>query len=373
MRIASYNVENMFLRPKAFDQATGKGNREVLEAYSNLTELLEKRSYAKDRKQILKLLGKLGLRKSDSSEYAELRRPRGKLLLRRKGGRVELVPKGRGDWIGWVELKKDAVNEQATRNTAAVIADVNADVLAVVEAENRPALTRFNENVLELGFARKTRAWRYRHVMLVDGNDERGIDVGLMTKKRFPIERVRSHVDDATSRGTQIFSRDCPEFEVALPGGGSLLMLVNHFKSKGYGSPASSNAKRKRQAEQVAAIYKRRRRQGWDRIVVAGDLNDTPGSRPLKPLIEETTLKDASRHPGFDWGERRGTYGGGNQQIDYMLLSPELYKAIEAGGVNRKGIWHGPRTRNPWQMLPTLTQEIEAASDHAAIWVELNL
>jgi endonuclease/exonuclease/phosphatase family metal-dependent hydrolase len=373
MRIASYNLENMFLRPKAFDQGGRQGNRAVLEAYSDLIGLLEKSSYARDRQRILQLLDRLDLKDSDSSEYAELRRPRGDLLLRRRSGRVELVPKGRADWIGWVELKRDAVDEQATRNTAAVIADVDADVLAVVEAESRPALIRFNENVLEQGFAKKVSAWRYRHAMLVDGNDERGIDVGLMTKRRFPIERVRSHVDDVARGNTQIFSRDCPEFEVELPRGDPLLVLVNHFKSKGYGGQASSNAKRKVQAKRVAEIYKQRRRQGWERIVVAGDLNDTPGSRPLAPLLEETTLRNAAEHRRFQWGERRGTYGGGNQQIDYLLLSPALYKAMEAGGVNRKGIWHGSRTSNPWQMLPTLTQEIEAASDHAAIWVDLDL
>lgn len=371
MRVSSYNVENMFRRPKALDPRTRSTNKSVLEAYSELIVLLEKPTYAKDRKRILKLLGKLGLEKSDEGAFAVLRRPRGRLLLRRRDGSVELVPDGRGDWVGWVELKRDAINETATRNTAAVISEVNADVLAVVEAEDRPALLRFNENVLERGFERKADAWRYRHVMLIDGNDERGIDVGLMTKEGFPIRRMCSHVDDKTSAGREIFSRDCPEYEVETPDGGSLLVLVNHFKSKGYGSPRSSNAKRKLQAERVAEIYQERRKEGWQRIVIAGDLNDTSESKPLAPLIEKTDLRDAGEHETFEWGERAGTYQGSNQQIDYLLLSPALYKSIEAGGAHRGGIWHGSRTRDPWKMLPTLTKEIEAASDHAAIWVDL--
>jgi hypothetical protein len=57
----------------------------------------------------------------------------------------------------------------------------------------------------------------------------------------------------------------------------------------------------------------------------------------------------------------------------YLLLSPALFGKVKAGGVDRKGLWHGPRTQNPWEMLPTLTEEQEAASDHAAIWVELDL
>lgn len=373
MRVTSYNVENMFRRPTALNPRERDKNQGVLEAYSSLIVLLEKSSYSKDGEQILALLDKLGLKHSDSSKYAVLRRPRGKLLLRRKSGQVELVPEGRNDWVGWVELTKEAVDEEATRNTARVIGEVNADVLAVVEAEDRPALMRFNENVLKPVFGRRAGAWRYRHLMLLDGNDERGIDVGLMTKEGFAIDRLRSHVDDESSGGTQIFSRDCAEYEVETPDGGSVLMMVNHFKSKGYGSQASSNAKRKRQAERVAEIYEERRKEGTDRIVIAGDLNDTPDSKPLAPLVQATDLKDAGAHKGFDWGDSNGTYAGSKDQIDYLLLSPALFKAVEAGGVNRRGIWKKSNLGDDEKMLPTLTKEIEAASDHAAIWVDLNV
>ena len=52
----------------------------------------------------------------------------------------------------------------------------------------------------------------------------------------------------------------------------------------------------------------------------------------------------------------------------------EATRAVDApqGGITRKGLWHGPRVRDPWEMLSTLTSQIEAASDHAAIWVELD-
>src|SRR5437773_870695 len=78
---------------------------------------------------------------------------------------------------------------------------------------------------------------RYPHVMVIDGNDDRGIDVGLMS--RFPIGSMRSHVDDIEN-GSLIFSRDCPEYEIALPSGSTLLVLVNHLKSKGFGRQADS-------------------------------------------------------------------------------------------------------------------------------------
>jgi endonuclease/exonuclease/phosphatase family metal-dependent hydrolase len=371
MRIASYNVENMFRRPKAlFDPKTKKANRGVLDAYAALTRLLEQESYEGDREEILERLRELGLERADENEFAVLRKIRGRLLRRPRdsGEPVEVVAEGRGDWVGWVELKKEVIDAEATRNTAAVMAEVDPDVLAVIEVEDRPTLERFNEYVLKPVTDKAGAAWTFGHAMLIDGNDERGIDVGVLSKDGFPIGRMRSHVNEE-EKGSPVFSRDCAEYEVPTPDGGSLLLMVNHFKSKMGGG----EERRKLQAERVAKIYGERRKEGWDRIVIAGDLNDTPKSEPLEPLLAKTDLKDAGAHKGFAWGERNGTFETGNDQFDYLLLSPALSQRFQAGGVNRKGIWHGSKVKNPWAMLPTLTKEDQAASDHAAIWVELDL
>jgi hypothetical protein len=143
--------------------------------------------------------------------------------------------------------------------------------------------------------------------MLIDGNDDRGIDVGLFTRPNFPVEWIASHVDDAID-GRTIFSRDCAEFMVRVSDTKRILILVNHFKSKGYGSQAESNARRKVQAQRVAEIYNQRRAEGVELIAVVGDLNDTPASDPLKPLLVDTDLKDIFQHPEFDDGGRPGTF-----------------------------------------------------------------
>jgi hypothetical protein len=59
--------------------------------------------------------------------------------------------------------------------TAQVTHDLGADIQAVVEAENEPSLDRFNTDLL---------AGQYDHVMLIDGNDTRGIDVGILTSPK---------------------------------------------------------------------------------------------------------------------------------------------------------------------------------------------
>lgn len=383
MKIASFNVENMFRRAVVLNQENWKDGKPILEAYSGLTELLQQPVYSDpDKGRILDLLENLGLlsfegkgsakkaKFAEDNKWVWLRRSRGQLVSVHRDGTIEVVANGRGDWIGWLELKREEVNEQATRNTAAVIADMDPDILAVVEAEDRPALVRFNENVLKLdqGLDKS-----FAHIMLIDGNDERGIDVGLLAKKDFPVDSMRSHVDDPGPGGEPVFSRDCPEYEFEV-GGERLLLMVNHFKSKGFGKASTSNARREAQAKQVAAIYNERIKEGWKNIVVLGDLNDTPDSGPLAPLLTKTDLKDASLANGWVWGEREGTFKGGKKEkIDYLLLSPALFAKVKAGGVDRKGLWHGDRTQNPWELLPSLTKEEEAASDHAAIWVDVEM
>jgi hypothetical protein len=69
MRIASYNVENLFRRPVALNQATWAEGRPILEAYGELQNLLEKASYsATDKTRIVALLTTLGLLRSDESQ-----------------------------------------------------------------------------------------------------------------------------------------------------------------------------------------------------------------------------------------------------------------------------------------------------------------
>src|SRR5262245_24317523 len=128
----------MFQRPRAFfDPSTGKARNEMLEAYTQLTLLLEKDSYeAGDRTRTVEHPTTLGIDREDKSEFAVLRKTRGALLKRPEDQSepVEVIAKGRADWTGWVELEKEAIDSVATENTAAIIADVDPDVLAVVEA-----------------------------------------------------------------------------------------------------------------------------------------------------------------------------------------------------------------------------------------------
>lgn len=347
------------------NQSDWSDGKKILTQFSKLNVIIAKSSYSTaDKNAIVAGLTELGLANSDESKFVILRQNRGKLVKRPATG-LEVVADGRDEWIGWLALKTEAVNEVATRMTAQVICDVNADILAVIEAEDRIALKRFNAQLLTpLGAD-------YEGIMLIDGNDERGIDVGLFTKSGNRVESIVSHVDDSNGQKT-IFCRDCPEYLVRTPSNETILVLINHFKSKGYGTTAASNSRRKAEADRVRQIYDQRRSEGVSLIVVVGDLNDTPNSDPLSPLLGNgSDLKDITQHPTFVSDGRPGTYANGtaSNKIDYLLCSPDLFNRVTAGGIFRKGVWGGVNG-TLFPHYPQMTTAEHAASDHAALWAD---
>lgn len=371
MRLGSFNVENLFERPKALNLDSWAEGRPILAAHARVNELIQNDPYSEaDKAEMLTLLEQLGLLRSDTARYVRLRKIRGAFLRRAKTGEVSVVATGRTSWIGWVELITEPITQRAMEHTAMVIRDVGADVLAVVEAESRPLLATFTRTLLD-----RVGGTPYAQVMLIDGNDDRGIDVGLLTRPGYPILDIRTHIFDVDAIGP-VFSRDCAEYHLGTPEGERLVVLVNHLKSKGYGSPGDVTGakRRRRQAERIAAVYAGLRAEGLTHVAVVGDLNDDPSSAALAPLLQ-TDLRDISTHEAFDFGTRKGTFGSENEtgKIDYVLLSPALFARARGGAVFRKGVYRGPRTKNPWEIYPTLTSEVDAASDHAAIYADIDL
>jgi endonuclease/exonuclease/phosphatase family metal-dependent hydrolase len=371
MRIATYNVENLFTRARALNMDTWAEGRHILEAFAEINGLFEEETYSVvDKRRMLALMKVLGIdKKDDGGGYVTLRQNRGRLIKRSTLGGAELVANGRNEWSGWVEMKSDLVNEAATRNSAQVVRDVNADVIGVVECESRAALVQFSDKLLPAVGGRS-----YTEKMLVDGNDTRGIDVGLMTRSGYKIGWMRSHVDDKSSSGYPVFSRDCPEFAIWTPSGATVWVLQNHFKSRGYGSQHASDARRWLQAETVRTIYERLKLEGAEYVAVMGDLNDAAGSDTLSPLLRDSDLKDCATHPRFMSDGRVGTYkdGHANDQLDYILLSPKLYERVSQGGIWRKGVWGG-KNGKLWEIYPEMKTSYEAASDHACLWCDVEV
>jgi endonuclease/exonuclease/phosphatase family metal-dependent hydrolase len=389
LRLATFNVENLFDRAKALNTTTWAEGRPILQAFDQFNTLANQTSYSDADKQAmlaaletLKVLqrtpaGSLRLNRNPFNAWALLRENRGDFLKQPRSGDVQIVASGRSDWIGWAELISETVNETAVRMTAAVITEVDANVLCVVEAEDRPSLVRMNIELLHD---------QYGHIMLVDGNDPRGIDIGLLCDARIEVVSIRSHVDvpDPEGTGRPLFSRDCPVYQLRLADGSDLWLLLNHLKSQSFTS-RDPDPLRSRQSTEVRAIYDRLRAEGARLIAVMGDFNkgptnDQPPQHPtLEPLLgPDSPLVDATTLPGFDLGPRPGTFQSCSlrNRLDYILLSPELADVATGGGIFRKGLWGTPTNKNPpqdWTVFPQIKKAIHAASDHAAVWIDLNL
>jgi len=53
-------------------------------------------------------------------------------------------------------------------------------------------------------------------------------------------------------------------------------------------------------------------------------------------------------------------------------LSPNLFANVTSAGVFRKGAWGGTNG-DRWPIFDTMTHKVHQASDHAAVWADIDL
>jgi endonuclease/exonuclease/phosphatase family metal-dependent hydrolase len=369
IKFATYNLENLFQRPAAMSGEHDADGQKAIEDHALANSIIRKDVYSDDDKaKLVRLSKKYGWHKLNppSNALVLFQKIRGKLFQTPQGGALTVVAKGRADWTGWFELRKQDVKWLATFNTARVIAETKPDILILIEVESRPTFKRFNDQVLAVEFG-----FSYPHYMVIDGNDDRGIDVGIAS--RFPIETVRSHVDDPLNETDptsmeKVFSRDCPEYDISLPGGKKLIVLCNHFKSKRNGDDETAIRRRTAQAKRANAIAQAALARS-EFVLMGGDLNDTPDSDPISHIFAGG-FKDVSDHPDYPT-DRPGTFGTGltRNKLDYLIMSPQLRGLLAATGIERRGSYHP----NTWTPFDTVKKPADEASDHHLVWAKFDL
>lgn len=368
IRIATFNMENLFRRPTAFRLSNPAKSEEVLSDFNKLVALLDLPVYQEtDKTEITRLILKYRAYAVDPKDppsiFVNQSRPgEGSGLFRTHGSgkdtTIEFLAKGRSGWAGWVELGQDDLDLDVVRNTGRVVSEVDADILLTVEVEDRLTLERFNKQILEGALGRRP----YPYNLLIDGNDPRGIDIGILS--RHPITSVRTHIFDTDPEHPEdrLFSRDCPEFEIQLDGS-PLVILGNHLKSKFQDNPELRLAQARRVAEIYQAALER-----TPHVMVAGDLNDDPNSAPAVEL-GETGLRDVMSHHAYRGVP--GTHGeckSERDKLDYLLLPPQLWPEVQHVGVETRGIF-----ADGIKSFDTVTSKGNAASDHAALYLDLDL
>jgi endonuclease/exonuclease/phosphatase family metal-dependent hydrolase len=264
---------------------------------------------------------------------------------------------------------KDAAG---TTQVADRIRRIDVDVLAVQEAEDIDTLRQFNRQHL---------GGMYRHVVLIEGNDPRLIDVGVLSK--YPIGAVTSWQRAVHPEAPQelVFGRDLLEIEVLNErGSGRLFTLFNtHLKSNFFDfredavvARQAADRRRTLQAQTMARIIKMKTRPD-SRFVIVGDMNDTPTSAPLAGFVQdpELDLVNALENPSETraakpdnpmpasaaWTHR---YKSGDAPAHYALYDQVwLSRTLMA---RQTGAWIDRRTRHGGD-----------GSDHDPAWVELEL
>jgi len=270
-----------------------------------------------------------------------------------------------------------AKDEADTIEIARRITDViDADVLAVQEVEHIEILKRFNRE--RLGDL-------YPHVVLIEGNDRRLIDVGILSK--LPVGTITSHQTAVHPEdpGRRVFSRDLLQVEILSPNGDKLFNLYNtHLKSHfvPFGQNPDQGAvdadnRRRRQAETISRIMSRMERPD-SRFVLTGDMNDPPNSPQLAamPLSDGQQLVNALANPAETRPAKAETQGQGpgpqnsawTNRFNPSGPAPPQYELFDH-------IWLSQSLATRFQnaTIDRRTKHSGDGSDHDPAWIDLDV
>jgi exonuclease III len=265
-----------------------------------------------------------------------------------------------------------AKTDKETKAIAQRIINMDVDVLAVQEVESIGILKEFNKNNLNN---------LYPFQILIEGNDPRFIDIGILSK--LPIGSISSfqtavHPDRPNQT---VFGRDLLEVEVLNADRSKKLFTLynNHLKShfgdddnNGQGK-AKNDLRRQQQAESVSQIVAQRMRTN-SKYIITGDMNDGPDDGPLSGMltIEGNQMFNALANPietrpaktersGHDPTTTSWTHRYIKNRIpehklfDQIWLSPALKKSFRQAFIDRR------------------TKHGGDGSDHDPAWIELDV
>ncbi len=269
-----------------------------------------------------------------------------------------------------------AKSESQQKAIAQRIDAMDVDVLAVQEVENQDALREFNRNCLSNP---------YPYQVLIEGNDPRFIDVGLLS--RFPVANVTSHRFEVHPDRTEpVFGRDLLQVDVFNSTRKRRLftLFINHLKSKFVpffvrdkeAAQLANTLRRTMQVETIARVVEGQTRPN-SRYVVLGDMNDAPESDPLRALRQDGLgLTDAlesvveSQPPPratnaedvpttVRWTSRLSVANAPDsfELFDQIWLSPSLAPKLDHAQIERRPFFSADAAG--------------VGSDHDPVWIRL--
>jgi exonuclease III len=367
MKIATFNVQNVFHRDKSLlEKPFGKNLTDWINELDTLMLLTSKSLSQQDRIKELSFL--IGFEKPSPRPYAILRRKAGFLYMKGLSHSLESKANDITNWNGWVELQTIPIHPKATDHKAQVIADINPDILLLQEIEDRASFEDFNQLILP-----KFDCKPYEQSFVIQGNDMNSLEMGIALRQGYNLEAVRTHNINSITNDD---GKNLIEYEISTPSK-ETIWLLNAYLKKPSKDRKQSDKIRKQQVQKMAKVYHKLIAEGKTNIIIAGTFNAPSYCDTLSPLLQNTDLKDITKHLSFevdiDKGNdatyfRLGAYrmGVNIKQKDYMLFSPTLFNKIKDSGLNRKAMW--PEKQPQWSIYKSVSNRNVAASEHPLVW-----
>lgn len=221
------------------------------------------------------------------------------------------------------------------------------DVVGLAEIETR--------RVLQDLVAQPALAPFHYRPELIEGLDERGIDVGLIYRgdklQLLSLEQAQGCIMDPKidepgircstaggEAGWTLFARPPLLARFQVRGTRERFTLIaNHFKSKRGGEDITMPTRRAQAAHVLALIERQQRLEPGVPVLVSGDLNDFEDSEPIHTLTGSGQLKDphADRSLGAAEDQYSFIFNGISQILDFILVPPRMeLKAFQHVHVN---------------------------------------
>jgi exonuclease III len=267
----------------------------------------------------------------------------------------------------------NAKDQAKTAEVAQRIIDMDVDVLSVQEVENIDILRDFNRNHLNN---------LYSYQILIEGNDPRLIDVGVLSK--LPVGAVTSFQTAVhPNRPDQtVFGRDLLEVEIFNANRTQKLftLYINHLKShfgdddNGGQGKVENDTRRLQQAEMISDIVGNRMRIN-SRYLIVGDMNDTPADPTLKPMltIDNNPLFNALSNPDETRPAKNETSGPNSSTTAWTYRHKEAGQPAEHLLYDQ--IWLSPALSGVFQSatIDRRTKHGGDGSDHDPAWIVLDV
>ncbi|QDO95261.1 hypothetical protein FNB79_15190 [Formosa sediminum] len=364
MKIASYNIENLFHRDRNLSKAQLKYSH--IKWINELDSLISQtRKSNAEIRRIRELAFLLGFENITHRPYAILQKKASNLYFKgydlEEKTKVTLI----NNYEGWIALQTKPIPLPAIYHKAKVISEINPEILILQNVEDRASLEEFNNTILPTFDCNP-----YTQIHVIQNSDKNGMEIGLLLREGYELCNIKTH-----------YLKPITEFKIMSPRQNIIRVIAVHFKSNIQNKDVVDEC-RAHFTTYLANRFKTILKNDETNIIITGTFGAPSYCYSNAPLMQDTKIKDITKHLSFevilDEGEdqnyhRIGAYrkGVNIKQQDYMLLSPSLFNKLKDSGLNRKGVW--PENRPKWRHYSTLKNKIQEASSHPLVWGNVEL